>query len=61
MTQGNPRIHAAAFTPVDQYVMTRRTTTDDSIQWAVDVGKVKPPPPRPQRPAPPPRRARRRR
>jgi hypothetical protein len=59
MTRAPLRVSSAAFTPVDRYVMTRRVTTEESIQWAIDVGKIKPPPPRPQGPAPPRRRRRR--
>jgi hypothetical protein len=43
MTRAPVRVCSAAFTPVDRYVMTRRTTTDESIQWAIDSGKIKPP------------------
>jgi hypothetical protein len=60
MTRTNLRLSSSAFTPVDRYVMTRRVTTDESIQWAIDIGALKPPPPPPpRRPANPPRRRQR--
>jgi hypothetical protein len=42
----------AIFTPVPMAAMARRTLTDESVQWAIDVGKIKPPPRPPRRAAP---------
>jgi hypothetical protein len=56
MTRPRLRLNPDCFTPVDPYVLRHSTTSDESIQWAIDTGKIKPPPPRrPQRQAPPPR------
>jgi hypothetical protein len=50
------------FTPMPTGVLRHPTTTDSSIVWAIETGKVKPPPPPPPPPraaTPPPRRRRR--